>query len=111
MQETRLFFSNVPFASSKQDLLDKFSSAGRVLDLHLCTHRKAGITKGGVEYEIGDPAGAGGREHAAGESRGFGFVEMETVAEAIRVIDLFDGDCIGDRRIHVAEAQERVARA
>ena len=59
-------------------------------------------------------AGAGTCESAAvimdrntGQSRGFGFVEMSSPAEAQKAIQQFDGQDFKGRALKVSEAQER----
>ncbi len=63
----KLYVGNLPDSESEQDLLDKFSACGTVKSVKLITHRVTGRT------------------------RGFGFVEMMSEAEAQAVIDSLNG--------------------
>lgn len=98
MQEQRLFVANLPKNFSKEDVRKHFSVAGTVREVHICTHKEDGASDRGIPF-------------VAGESRGFGFVEMATTAEAVCAIDTFDGAELGGRKIHVAVANERPTRA
>jgi RNA recognition motif-containing protein len=46
----------------------------------------------------------------SGQSRGFGFVEMSTEAEAKAAITMFDGQPFGGRRLKVETANAPAAR-
>jgi RNA recognition motif-containing protein len=46
----------------------------------------------------------------SGQSRGFGFVEMSTDAEAKAAITMFDGQPFGGRRLKVETASPQAAR-
>jgi len=49
-------------------------------------------------------------DRATGQSRGFGFVEMSSQAEAQRAIQQFDGQEFKGRTLKVNEARERESR-
>ena len=49
-------------------------------------------------------------DKATGQSRGFGFVEMSSSAEAQKAIQQFDGHDLKGRALKVSEAREREDR-
>lgn len=79
----RLFIGNLDFATTEQQLRDVFGEYGNILDATLVTDRMTG------------------------QSRGFGFVELENDADADRAIEALDGTTLGGRNIKVNEARER----
>ena len=77
----KLYVGNLPFSATEQTLIDTFSQCGTVETAKLITDRDSG------------------------RSKGFGFVEMASDAEAQDAIDKFDGqDCDG-RPMRVNEAK------
>jgi RNA recognition motif-containing protein len=46
-------------------------------------------------------------DRATGRSRGFGFVEMASPAEAEQAIQMLNGRELGGRKLNVSEAQDR----
>jgi RNA recognition motif-containing protein len=79
----RLFVGNLDFSTTEHQLRDAFSEFGNVSDASLVTDRMTG------------------------QSRGFGFVEMENDADADRAIDELNGTALNGRNINVNEARER----
>src|SRR5262245_50690693 len=79
----KLFVGNLSFATTSADLEGLFSQAGRCESATVITDR------------------------ATGRSRGFGFVEMSSAAEAQKAIAQFNGTDLHGRTLNVSEAQER----
>ena len=79
----RLYIGNLPFDVSSKDLEELFSGAGSCENVSVITDR------------------------ATGQSRGFGFVEMASDADAQRAIQMFDGKDFKGRALKVNEARER----
>ncbi|HET8947853.1 MAG TPA: RNA-binding protein [Candidatus Polarisedimenticolia bacterium] len=82
---TRLFVGNLSFDVSDDDLRQAFSEAGS------CS--SASIV----------------RDRMTGKSRGFGFVEMTTEAEAQKAVSTLNGRDLQGRAMNVSEARERGA--
>lgn len=80
---TKLYVGSLSYETTDDDLRELFSSVGTV--------RSAEVI----------------RDRYTGRSRGFGFVEMETAAEAEKAISTFNGTTLGGREITVAEARPR----
>ena len=79
----KLYVGNLSFSVTDQDLSKLFSQAGTCESAAVITDRMTG------------------------QSRGFGFVEMSSNAEAQAAIQQFDGHELMGRAIRVNEAQER----
>ena len=79
----KLYIGNLAFDVTSKDLEQLFASVGVCESAAVITDR------------------------ATGQSRGFGFVEMASNAEAQRVIQEFDGKEFKGRNLKVNEAQER----
>jgi RNA recognition motif-containing protein len=79
----KLYVGNLPFAVTEKDLEQLFSGAGTCESAAVITDRNTG------------------------QSRGFGFVEMSSNAEAQKAIQQFDGQEFKGRTLKVSEAQER----
>lgn len=77
----RLYVGNLPYSVSEQDLTDKFGAFGSVESATLITDRDTG------------------------RSKGFGFVEMGTDAEAQAAIDEINGTDYDGRPVTVNEAK------
>ena len=82
----RLYVGNLAFQVTDADLNELFSQAGGCDSAAVITDK------------------------FSGQSRGFGFVEMSTEAEAQRAIQQFDGHELKGRAIKVNEAREREDR-
>lgn len=78
---TKLYVGNISFNTSNQDLIDLFSSAGTVSSANIIEDRETG------------------------RSRGFGFVEMSSPAEAQEAISTLNGKEIDGRTLKVNEAK------
>ena len=82
----RIFVGNLPFSATDQVLLDTFAQYGTVESAKVITDR------------------------ATGRSKGFGFVEMATDAEAVAAIEKLNGAEYEGRTITVNEAREMQPR-
>ena len=83
----RLFVGNLTFTASEDDLRSLFGAAGNIVDVKIVTDRETG------------------------RSRGFGFVEMSSAAEASEAISQLNGRDFEGRTIKVNEAEERGSRS
>lgn len=83
---SRLFVGNLSFKVSSESLKETFSKIGTVKDSKVVTDRETG------------------------QSRGFGFVEMSTPAEAASAIETLNNSMLDGRTINVNEAEERKPR-
>lgn len=79
----KLYIGNLAFTTTQRDLEDLFSAAGTCESAAVITDRDSG------------------------QSRGFGFVEMSSNAEAQAAIQKFDGHELHGRALKVNEARER----
>lgn len=79
----RLYIGNLSFDVSSKELEELFSGAGPCENVTVITDR------------------------ATGQSRGFGFVEMASSADAQKAIQMFDGQELKGRALKVNEARER----
>jgi RNA recognition motif-containing protein len=79
----RLFVGNLDYSTTEHQLREAFSAFGNVSDASLVMDRMTG------------------------QSRGFGFVEMENDADADRAIDELNGTALNGRNINVNEARAR----
>ncbi|MHB0868982.1 MAG: RNA recognition motif domain-containing protein [Chloroflexota bacterium] len=82
----RLYVGNLPYSTTDDDLRSLFGQAGTVEDATVMTERETG------------------------RSRGFGFVEMSTDADAENAVRMFDGYTIDGRQLRVNPAMEREQR-
>jgi RNA recognition motif-containing protein len=83
----KLFVGNLSFSTTSEELKEFFSKAGACESATVMTDR------------------------ATGRSRGFGFVEMGSDAEAVRAISELNGTELQGRAVNVSEARERSERA
>jgi len=83
----RLYVGNLPYSVTEEDLTEKFSQFGRVESTKLISDRDTG------------------------RSKGFGFVEMSTDAEAKAAIDGLDGTDYDGRPVKVNEARPQQDRS
>jgi RNA recognition motif-containing protein len=81
-----IYVGNLPFSTTSDSLNTLFSRFGTVSSASVATDRETG------------------------RSRGFGFVEMESEAEAKKAIEELDGTDIDGRRVTVNEARPRTER-
>ena len=77
----KLYVGNLPDSATEQDLADKFAAYGTVKSVKLITERFSGRT------------------------RGFGFIEMASEAEAQAAIDSLNGTNYEGRSMKVNEAR------
>jgi hypothetical protein len=82
----RIFVGNLPFSATDQVLMDTFAQYGAVESAKVITDRNTG------------------------RSKGFGFVEMATDAEAVTAIEKLNGAEYEGRTITVNEAREMQPR-
>lgn len=82
----KLYVGNLPFSSSEDELKDLFTQYGTVSFSRIITDRETG------------------------RSRGFGFIEMNTDAEASSAMTALNGEVFGGRNLVVKEAQEKQER-
>lgn len=82
----KLYVGNLPFSATEQVLTDTFSQCGTVESVKIITDRDTG------------------------RSKGFGFVEMSTDAEAQTAISKFNGADYEGRAMTVNEAKPMVPR-
>jgi len=83
VMNTKLFVGGIPFNSTEQELHELFAGVGEVASVRIITDR------------------------VTGRSRGFGFVEMATAADAEKAIQELDGAQFGGRSIAVSEARPK----
>jgi RNA recognition motif-containing protein len=82
----KLYVGNLPYSSTEESLREAFGQSGAVDSVTIIMDRDTG------------------------RSKGFGFVEMGTDAEAQAAIEAMDGQDLGGRRIKVNEAKPREPR-
>jgi RNA recognition motif-containing protein len=81
-----VFVGNLSFDVTREELIDAFSAAGRVVDAKVPTDRETG------------------------RPRGFAFVEFESDEAAQKSIDLLNGRDLKGRPLRVNEAENRPPR-
>ncbi|MBM3129421.1 MAG: RNA-binding protein [Chloroflexi bacterium] len=84
--ESKLYVGNLPYNVTEDDLRGLFAQAGEVKEVALIMDR------------------------ATGRSKGFGFVEMMTQAEAEKAIQLLNNHDMGGRPLKVSMARPREER-
>jgi cold-inducible RNA-binding protein len=82
----KLYVGNLPYSATEDELQTLFSQAGTVASVSVITDR------------------------ATGRSKGFGFVEMSSQAEAEEAIKTLDNHSMGGREIRVNIAKPREER-
>lgn len=82
----KLYVGNLPFSSTEDDLKSLFSNHGSVSFSRVITDRETG------------------------RSRGFGFIEMNTDAEAASAMSALNGYSFDGRNLVVKEAMEKEDR-
>ncbi len=83
----RLYVGGLPYSTTENELREAFSQAGTVANATIITDRMSG------------------------RSKGFGFVEMATDADADKAIETMNGKEFGGRMLTVNEAKPMEARA
>ncbi|GAB4113375.1 MAG: hypothetical protein Kow001_14960 [Acidobacteriota bacterium] len=86
MNGTKLYVGGLPYSMSDRQLEELFSAYGTVQSSRIITDRMTG------------------------RSRGFGFIEMGSQAEAQAAMDALNGNQYEGRTLTVNEAQERAPR-
>ncbi len=84
--ESKLFVGNLAYSSTEDDLRTMFAQAGTVKSVTIIKDRETG------------------------RSKGFGFVEMETQAEAQKAISMLHGQSLRERPLTVNMARPREER-
>lgn len=79
----KLYVGGLPWTTTQDDLRDAFAKAGTVESATIITDRMSG------------------------RSKGFGFVEMATEAEAQAAIEMWNGQDFGGRKLLVSEARPK----
>jgi len=82
----KLYVGNLPFGASEEDLRKLFAEAGAVQSVKIVT------------------------DSYSGRSRGFGFVEMASQAEAEKAISIVNGKTFMERTLIVSEAKPQKKR-
>ena len=82
----KLYVGNLAFGASEEDLRKLFSEAGEIQSVKIVT------------------------DAYSGRSRGFGFVEMTSGAEAEKAISLINGKTFMERALIVSEARPQKKR-
>ncbi len=82
----KLYVGGIPYSSTDQTLKDAFSQAGTVTSASIIMDRMTG------------------------RSKGFGFVEMASDAEAMAAIDMWNGKEFEGRNLTVSEARPMTER-
>jgi len=85
--EAKLYVGNLSYATSDDDLRTLFAQAGTVVSVAVIKDRDTGTSKG------------------------FGFVEMTTQAEAQKAINMFNAYNMGERSLKVNLAKPREERS
>ena len=80
---SRIYVGNLSYNTSSDDLTQRFSEHGTVQSANVITDRDTG------------------------QSKGFGFVEMSSAAEAQAAIDALDGTELDGRSLRVNEAKPK----
>ncbi len=82
----RIYVGGLPYSATEEDVENLFSAIGAVKDVSIITDRYTG------------------------QAKGFGFVEMESDAEADTAINQLNGTQMGGRTLTVNEAKPREER-
>lgn len=82
----KLYVGNLPYSANDESLKEHFSQAGTVTSSSVVTDKMSG------------------------RSRGFGFIEMSSDAEAQAAIEMFDGKEFEGRNLTVNEARPKTDR-
>ncbi len=79
----RLYVGNLPYRTTEEELREAFEAHGEVVDVNIIKDRMSGVSKG------------------------FGFVEFGTDAEAKAAMEALNGTQFGGRTLRVDEARPR----
>ncbi|HXQ22249.1 MAG TPA: RNA-binding protein [Candidatus Acidoferrales bacterium] len=83
---TKLYIGNLPFKVREEDLQALFQQAGTVESVSII------------------------RDKFSGQSRGFGFIEMDSPDSGQKAIEMFNGHSLENRQIIVNEARPQTPR-
>jgi RNA recognition motif-containing protein len=83
--EKKLYVGGLPYSTTDESLRNEFEKTGNVLSAKVIIDRETN------------------------RSKGFGFVEMESVESAQKAIEMFNGKELGGRIVKVNEARQRSA--
>ena len=83
---TKLYIGNLPFKVREEDLQTLFQQAGAVESVSII------------------------RDKFSGQSRGFGFIEMDSPESGQKAIEMFNGHSLENRQIIVNEARPQTPR-
>jgi len=83
----KLYVGNLSYTTTEDALMELFSTIGEVESVNVITDRMSG------------------------RSKGFGFVEMKTEADAQTAISQLNGKMVDERQITVAEARPQKERS
>lgn len=81
-----IYVGNLPHQTTEDEVRQAFEEFGQVTEVRIITDK------------------------FSGESKGFGFVEMPTIAEAQKAIEVMNGKDMMGRALNVSEARPRVER-
>jgi RNA recognition motif-containing protein len=82
----KLYVGNLPFSATEEELKTLFTNAGNVVSVAII------------------------KDRYSGESKGFGFIEMETQAEAQKAMSSYNGYAMSNRELKVNLAKPREER-
>ncbi len=82
----KLYVGGLPYTTTQDELKSEFSKAGAVSSAMVIMDKMTG------------------------RSKGFGFVEFESDEEAVKAIEMFNGQMLGGRNLTVNEARPLEAR-
>ncbi len=83
----KLYVGNLAFSTTEDELKTLFANAGTVVSVAII------------------------KDRYSGESKGFGFIEMETQEEAQKAISSYNGYQLGNRELKVNPARPREERS
>lgn len=82
---TNVFIKNIPPDVNQQTIQEMFAKAGQITSIMIATETD-------------------------GKSKGFGFVNFETIEQANASVDMLNGHEFGDKKLYVARAQKKEER-
>ncbi len=82
----KVFIRNLAYSTTEDDLLTLFTMSGTVISVDII------------------------KDRVSGRSKGYGFIQMSTLAEAERAVEMFDGWSLDDCELRVGLAQHHERR-
>jgi len=82
---TNIYVKNIPDEITQDRIQAMFSKAGRITSIFIASD-------------------------AEGKSKGFGFINYETVEQANQAVELYNGHAFGEKKLYVARAQKKEER-